>query len=166
MTTTSGMWFSTASIITACCSDRRGDLHPPRAADPRMWDVAIAGDLIRGIHDDDALPHLVREHARDLSKKGRLADAGTTEEQDAAPGLDDVTDDLHRPVDRAPDAQREADDLAGTVAKGADAVKGPLDARAVVPTELSNARDHESDVLSGHFPLGEDLFASGKAGLR
>ena len=144
---------------------RRGDLHAPRAADARVWNVAVACDLVRGVHDDDALPHLVREHARDLAQKRGLPDAGATEEQDAAPGLDDVADDFHRPIDRAPDAQREPDDLACAIAEGADAMERSLDARAVVPAELPDAGDYKGEVLGGDFALGEDLLPAGKARL-
>src|SRR5207237_10352 len=80
---------------------RSGDLHAARAADPGVWDVAVAGDLVRGVDDDDALPHLVREHARDLAQKCRLPDAGATEEQNAAPGLARSGRISSRPVKRA-----------------------------------------------------------------
>src|SRR5205823_545839 len=132
---------------------RRGDLHPPRAAYARVRDVAVPGDLVRGVHDDHALSHLIRQDARDLSQERRLPNARATEEQDAPASLDYIADDLHRAVDGPSDAQREANDLAGAVAKRADAVKGPLDARAVVPSELADAGDHEGDVLGGHLPL-------------
>src|SRR5437762_12111660 len=89
-----------------------------------MRNVAVASDLVRGVDDDDALPHLVREHARDLAKERGLADARTAEEQDAPSGFDDVAYDLHRPVTRPPDAQRETYDLARAVAKRAHAVEG------------------------------------------
>src|SRR5207244_13436548 len=139
------------------------DLHAARAADPGVRDVAVARDLVRGVHDDNALPHLVREHARDLAQEGRLADAGPPEEQDAASRFDHVADDLHRSVDRAPDAERQTDHFARAVAERADAVERPLDAGAVVPAELTYARDHERDALRGHLPLRDALLAAGEA---
>jgi len=54
------------------------------------------------------------------------------------------------------------DHFAGAVAEGADPVKSPLDARAVIPAELPDARDHKREVLGGHFPLGKDLLLTGK----
>ena len=81
-----------------------------------MRDVAVAGDLVRGVDHDDALPQIVGEHARDLAQHRGLADTGTPEEQHAAAGLDDVAQDLDGAVHGASDAEREADDLAGAVA--------------------------------------------------
>src|SRR5207302_9449826 len=141
---------------------RSGDLHAPRAADARVRNVAVTRDLVRGVHDDDTLAHFVSEHPRDLSKESRLADAWAAEQQDAAARLDNVADDLHGPVNGTPDPQCETDHLARPVAEGADAVKGPLDARTVVPAELPDTGDHKGDVLGGHFALREDLLTSCK----
>ena len=55
ITMTSGMWFSTASIITSCCCSGVGHLHAPRAADARVRHVAVAGDLVGGVDDHHAL---------------------------------------------------------------------------------------------------------------
>jgi hypothetical protein len=70
---TSGMWFSTASIITACCSIGPGHLHAPGAADPRMRDVAIAGDLVGGVDDDDPPGEVIGQNPRHLPQLGGLA---------------------------------------------------------------------------------------------
>ena len=56
--------------------DRRGaNLHPARLADRRVGDVAVAGDLVRGVDDDDPLAEVVGEDARGLAQHRRLADA-------------------------------------------------------------------------------------------
>ena len=75
MTMTWGMWFSTASIITSCWSDGVRDLHPAGLADGRVRDVAVAGDLVAGVDDHDALAHVVGQDARGLAQHRRLADA-------------------------------------------------------------------------------------------
>ena len=85
---------------------RRADLHPARLADGRVRDVAVAGDLVRGVDDDDALAHVVGQHAGGLAQHRRLADARAAHDQDRLPGLDEVVDDLDRAVDRAPDRGR------------------------------------------------------------
>jgi hypothetical protein len=115
---------------------RRRHLHAPRATDAGMRDVAVTGDLVRGIDDDDALREVVREDARDLAQHRRLPDSGTAEQQDAAPRLDDVADDLDRPVDGATNAEREPNDLPRAVPQRADAVERSLDAGAIVAAEL------------------------------
>src|SRR5437899_567884 len=93
------------------------------------------------------------------------ADAGPAEKQNAAARLDDVADDLHRPVHRAADAQREADDLARAVTKRADAVERALDAGAIVATELPDVADHVREVLGGDLPPCERLLASSESRL-
>src|SRR4030088_2039448 len=103
-----------------------------------MRDVTVAGDLVRGIDHNHALAQIVRKNTRDLAKHRRLANAGTPEEQHAAAGLDDVTQDLDRSVDRAADAQRKADDFPRPIAQRADAVKRAFDAGAVVAAELTD----------------------------
>ncbi len=52
------------------------DLHAPCETDAGMRDVAVAGDFVRGVDDDDAFA-LFREHARALAQHRRLADART-----------------------------------------------------------------------------------------
>ncbi len=122
-------------------------LHAPRASDARVRDVAVPRDLVRGVHHDDPLAEIVRQHARDLAQHRGLAHAGPAEEQHAAPGFDDVAEDLDGAVDRTPDTERETHDLARAIAECADAVERALDARAVVTAELADVRDDIRDVL-------------------
>ena len=83
MTMTSGMWFSTASIITACCMLGVDTCMRRALPDSGMGDVAVAGDLVGRVDDDDALVHVVGEHPRDLSQHRRLAHAGSPQQQRA-----------------------------------------------------------------------------------
>ena len=131
-----------------------------------MGDVAISSDLVRRVHDHDALAELVREDARDFSEQGRLAHARPAEQKDALPRLDHVADDLHRPVDRATDAQREPNDLARAIPQRADPVERPLDAGTVVAAELADVTDDVGKVLGAHLVVGEGLLAAGEACLR
>ena len=71
---------------------------------------------------------------------------GPAHDQDRLPGLDEVVDDLDRPVHGPPDAAGQPDDLAVAVADGADAVERPLDAGAVVVAERADVLDDEGDV--------------------
>jgi hypothetical protein len=137
------MWFSTASIITSCCIE--GVRTCIRRALPiaGCGDVAVAGDLVRGIDHDDPLAEVVGEHARGLTQHRRLADARSTHDQDRFPGLHEVRDDLDRAVDGPPDAAREPDDLAVAVADRADAVERALDAGPVVVAERADVVDDE-----------------------
>ena len=145
---------------------RCGDLHPARAADPGMRDIAVAGDLVRGVDDHHSLAHLVGEDSRDLAQKRRLTDTRTAEEQDASAGLDDVADDLHRSVHRAADAKRQAHDFARAVPQCRDAMQSALDPGAIVATELSDMADHVREVLRRDLALGERVLTPGEARLR
>ncbi len=72
----------------------RLDLHAPGAADAGVRDVAVAGDLVAGVDDDDALVEVVGQHAGSLAQHRRLADAGPSHDQDRLAGFDEVIDDL------------------------------------------------------------------------
>ena len=111
-----------------------------------MRDIAVAGDLVGGVHDDDPLAQVVREHARGLAQHRGLADAGATHDQDRLPGLDEVRDDLDGAVHGPADAAGQPDDLAAAVADRADAMERPLDPRAVVVPEQPDVLDDERDV--------------------
>ena len=165
MTITSGMWFSTASIITACCSVGDAHLHPPRVADAGVRDVAVAGDLVAGVDHDHALAEVVGEDARHLAQHRRLADAGAPQQHDALPALDDVADDVDRPEDGPPDAAGEPHHLAGPVADGADPMQRALDPGPVVVAEGADVLDHVGDVGLDDLALEQHLLAVGEARL-
>ena len=146
---------------------RRAHLHPPRAADARMRDVAVAGDLVGGVDDHDALVQVVGQDARRLAQHGRLADARPAHDQHRLARLDEVLDDLDRAEDGAADAAGQADDLAVAVADGGDAVERPLDAGAVVVAERADVVDDVLDVLFGDLALEQlGLAAAAEARLR
>jgi hypothetical protein len=86
MMITSGMWFSTASIITSCWSIRAGHLHPPRAADGRVGDVAVAADLVGGV--DDHHPLLLGQHPGASRSSVVLPTPGLPRQQDALARLE------------------------------------------------------------------------------
>ena len=69
---------------------RRAHLHPARAADARMGDVAVARDLVGGVDDHDPLVHDLRQDTRRLAQHGRLADARPAHDEHRLPGLDQV----------------------------------------------------------------------------
>ena len=71
----------------------RAHLHAAGAADGRMGDVAVAGDLVGGVDDHDPLVHVVGEDAGDLAQHRRLADAGPAQQEDALARPNDVLDD-------------------------------------------------------------------------
>ena len=142
------------------------DLHPPRLADRRMRDVAVAGDLIGGVDHDDPLAEVVGQDARGLAQHRGLADAGPTHDEDRLPGLHEVVDDLDRPVDSATDPARQPDDLALPIADGADPVEGPLDTGTVVVAERPDVVDDERDIGLVDLAVQQHHLRIGEACLR
>jgi hypothetical protein len=142
------------------------DLHPARLADRRVGDIAVTGDLVRRIDHDDALAEVVGEHPGGLAQHRRLADARPPHDQDGFPGLDEVRDDLDRPIDGATDPQRQPDDLAVPVADRADPMERPLDPGAVVVSERADVIDDERDVRLGHLAVEKTDLGIGEAPLR
>ena len=119
-----------------------------------MRNVAVARDFVRRIDDHDALA-LFGEHARALAQHRRFADAGTAQQTDRLAAAQHVEQNVDRAVDGAPDAARQADDLAGAIANRADAVQRLLDAGAVVGAERRDARADVRDVFVRNRRLGE-----------
>ena len=58
---------------------RIGDLHAPREADSRMWNIRIAGNFIRRIDDHDALT-IFGQDACAFAQHRRFTDTGSTEQ--------------------------------------------------------------------------------------
>src|SRR4029077_7356345 len=135
-------------------------------ADPRVRDVAVPGDLVAGVDDDDALAEVVGEDARDFAQHRRLADAGAPEQHDALSAVDDVADDVDRPEHRPADAAGEPDDLPRPVADGADPMERSLDPGAVVVTEGADVPDDVGDIGLDDLTVEEDLLAVGEPRLR
>ena len=70
-------------------------------------------------------------------------------------GLDEVAHHLAGARHGAPDAAREADDVASTVADRGDPVQRPRDTAAVVVAELGDLRDHLRELGVFHLDLVE-----------
>src|SRR5450756_2613041 len=110
-----------------------------------MRDIAVAGDLVRGVDDNHALVEIVRHKARDLPQHRRLADARPAEEKHALLGAHKVLDDADRPEAGAANAAGQPDDAALAVADAGDAVELTLGAGAVVARKLADAGEHVFD---------------------
>src|SRR5207249_4129832 len=125
-----------------------------------MRDVAIAGDLVGRVHDDDALFQLVRQDARRLAQHGGLANTGPTEKENAASTLDDVLDDCHGSEDGAAHPKREADNATRSVPNRRDSVQGSFDARPIVIPKRADALDDMVEILLRYRPIAEDDLSS------
>jgi hypothetical protein len=126
--------------------------------------VPVPSDLVRRVHDHDALVQLVGEHARHLADDRRLADARAPEEQDRVGHVEDVADERDVARDGPPDAAGQADDGAAAVADRGDAVERALDAGPVVAAKLADGALGRGEVLRGDLRLAEELAARVRGG--
>src|SRR5205085_3855878 len=135
--------------------------HPAGPPDGRVWDIAIAADLVRGVDDDDALLEIVGQNSGRFAQHRRLADAGPAHHQDAAARLDQVTNDADRAEHSPPNATGQADDAAFPVADGRNSVKGALDTGPIVAAEGTNPLNDVLEVLVGDETVIQDQFVTG-----
>ena len=136
-----------------------GHLHSAGPSDRGVRNVAVAGDFVAGVHDDNALAEVVAENAGHFAQQRRLAHAGRPQQQDAFARLDQVADDVDRAIDRPPDAAGQPDNIAGAVADARDAVQRALDTGAVVFAEMPDALGDIVEILAGHVHLTKQGFA-------
>src|SRR5207237_5015316 len=95
---------------------RRGtDLHPPRAPDPRVRDVAVTADLIGRVDDHHPLFHLVSQHPGTFAEHRGLPDPRAAEQEDALAPDHHVLDDVDGAGDRPAHPARQPADLSGTI---------------------------------------------------
>jgi hypothetical protein len=122
-------------------------LHAAGTTDCRVWDIAIARDLVRGVDDHNSFPKVVCEDTCDLAQERRLTDARLAEQQHALAFFDEILNDIDCSEDRASNAACHPDDMACPVAHGGDTVEGALDAGAIILTEIPDACDDVVEVL-------------------
>ena len=135
-------------MLLARCSD----LHPPSLADRWMRDVSVAGDLVRRVHDDNALV-AVSEYPRKLAQDRRLADPRPAKQKDAASRHREVFDHAGAPLHSAAHPAGKAYDCASTIADGRDAVERALYSRAVVVPKRTDPLDDVLEVFRGDLPV-------------
>ena len=141
------------------------DLHAAGVADGGMGNVAVPGDFVGGVNDDDALEGVVGQDPGHLPEHGGLANAGTAEEEDVLAGEGEVFDDLDGAVDGTAHAAGDPDHLSLPVAYGRDAVEGALDAGPVVVAEIADLVGDVIEVAAADFFLVKVQVAGQEAGL-
>ena len=102
----------------------------------------------------------IREHACHLAQLRRLAHAGTAQQQQIAPGADEVLQHVDGAEDGAAHAQGEAHHAALAVADGGDAVERALDASTVVLARGPHLGHHVLQVGRGDGLLAQALGAA------
>ena len=163
MMITSGMWFSTASIITSCWNS--GVATCMRRARPMAgWGMSPSPPISLEV-STTTTRFSFGQHAGRLAQQRGLAHARLAQEQDALARLEQVAHDVDGAIHRPAHAQRQADDVAPPVADARDAVQRPLDPGPVVGGELADAVHHIVDLFARRLPLAESDLAGQKPSL-
>jgi hypothetical protein len=142
----------------------RRHLHATRAANCRMRNVSIAGNLVRCIDHDDAPVQIVREHTGNLAQHGGFANTRAAEQEQAFARLDQVPNDGDGAVDGTANTTSQADDFAAPIADRGDSMKRALDTGPVVITELANTRRHIFELFAGDIFVTDVVFSILEAG--
>ena len=160
----SGVWFSTASIITRCCCEV-GHLHGARRLAGCGTSVAPISLLVSMI---TTLVVHVAQHARELADDRGLPHPRPPEKQDALAAFGEkIFDHVDVSLERATDPAGEPHHRSVAVADRGDAVQRALDAGAVVPAEIADRRDGGVQVAASHGLGAEALIGrAGEARLR
>jgi hypothetical protein len=143
---------------------RRGYLHTSGVPDSWVGYITITGDFIGGIHDNHPLLQVIRQHAGYLSQHGRLAHAGTTQQQDTLTRLDKVFNDLNRAKDSPAHPAGKPNNASTAVADSRNAVQGTLNPGTVIVAKAANAGDDIIYILFLNLFIMEHHLALGEAG--
>ena len=117
-------------------------LHPAGVANGGMGDVAIAGNFVGSINDDDAFAGFVGQRPGYFAQHSGLADAGAAQQQDVPAAVGQVFNHFDSAKYGAAHPAGDADDAAAAVADGGDAMQGALHSRPVVAAEIANPRHY------------------------
>src|SRR5260221_12102931 len=100
---------------------RLGDLHSPGTTYRWMGYIAIAPDLVAGVHNDDTL--CLGEYACRFTEHRCFANPRRTENQHTLARFNDVAYDVDCAINGASNAAGQADDVASAVAKHSNTVQ-------------------------------------------
>lgn len=126
------------------------DLHPAGVTDGGVGDVAITGNLVGGIDNNNTLLKIVGENTCYLTKHGRLTHSWTPQKQNALPCPDQVFNNPDCAEDSPSHTAGEPDNLPFAVADSRNAVKGAGDTRPVIPAEAPHVGGDVLNVLLTH----------------
>jgi len=129
------------------------DLHATGAADGRMGNIAVAGDLVRRVDNYDAL--LLRQDASSLTQHGGFANGRTSDQQDALAAKDNVLNDVDGAVNGAPHTTSQSYDGFVSIANGGDAMQRSFDSAAIICVETADSRDDVIQRLSLNLPVAQ-----------
>ncbi len=133
----------------------RRNLHATSAPDRGVRDVAIPGNLVAGVNDNDALAKLIGEHPRSLPEQRGFADSRPPQQQHTLARFNQVTDDRDRAIDGPSDPAGKADDLASAITDCRNAMECALDPGSVVVAEIAYPAAHKRKVFARHVDVGE-----------
>jgi hypothetical protein len=120
-----------------------------------MRDVAVARDLVGGVHDHDSFANLVGKHTRHFTQHRRLAHTRSPKKQNTLSGANQVVDDLSGSKNRSPHSTGHAHRTPSTISDNRNPVKGSLYSSAIVIAKLTYPLDDPLEVGVGDFLIAQ-----------
>jgi hypothetical protein len=107
-------------------------LHAAAGPDTRVWDVAIAGNFVRSVDDDDPLVEFNGKNARTFAEKRCLANSRPAQQQQTLSRINHVTQHVDGAVYGAAHPARQSDNLISPIAKRGNTMQSTFDTRTVI----------------------------------
>ena len=145
---------------------RPGHLHAPGPADGGVGDVAITGDLVAGVDHHHPPLQLIGQDPGDLAQGRGFAHPRPPHQQQRLARVKQVPHHRHRAVNGPAHPAGEANDLAGAIADGADAMQGALNSGPVVAAEGPQLLNHGPKIAALDHCRAQGQGPAGIAGLR
>jgi len=139
-------------------------LHSSRATDGWVGDITVSGNFVRCIYHYHALFEFLAKHASDLAKLCGLPNSRPSEQENASTGFHYITNYVNSAIDRSSDTASKPDYLSLAISDGGNAMKGSLDACAVISAEIADSVDDVIDIIGTHFKIVDFKNAGGKSG--
>jgi len=142
-------------------------LHPSRMSDGRVGDVAVAGNFIRSIDNNDTLMKIICQYPGNFAQHRGFTYAGPAQQQDTFSGFHQVFDDFYRAENSARPTRSVSPTILPLRLRMAEMRCKVRSMPALfIVAETADAGDDILNVFIGHFSLVEDHFPVQKAGFR
>jgi hypothetical protein len=139
-------------------------LHSPGVPDGGMRNISVPGNFVGGVNYDNPFLEVIGQHPGYLSQHSGLAYTRPSQQQDVPARFDKVLNHTYGAKHGPAHTAGQADYVAISIAYGRDAVKGVVDAGAIIPAELANARHYVINVSLAHLTGVKDQLSMGKTG--
>src|SRR5690242_1422030 len=143
-----------------------GDLHAAGVADSGMRNIAISGDFVAGINDNNPFVQIVSQYPGGLAQQGGFTNTGFTNQQDTLAAFHQILNYTDSAIDRPADPAGQANRFPGSVTDDRDTVQSAFDPGPVIASKSANILNDMLDVGVRDFALAENDLAVAEAGFR